>query len=420
MAASIALAARAYLYRANLAATVAGAAVSSFASMPLIHYLTTADAIATAAAHFATLPRIGIDLEFDDMRHRYGRHLALIQVFDGQEAYLIDPLPLPDMAANLEPLFAVLRDPAVAKVFHSCKSDILLLDEVFGVNCRSIVDTSVQFTLLAAEDNNISLGRLIQTELGFEVDKGEQKSNWLKRPLTEAQKEYAANDVLYLFELTDRLTARLAELGRGEWATQENLALEAVRYGRDDPRPWSRNAATYKISAQEMPVFRELYMLRDAVARQLDRPPYHVLSNDRLAELTRQPIETPLQLRTANGLHPELKRSPYAEQLLAIGTTDLEPDAPLAPEQRKFPFRRRLNGPAATRAEARENLLNSLKTHLATDHGSTLANMVLSNRLIAEIIEQGASSALRPWQQQLLRESAERHNEDYGKIEEPF
>ncbi|MFC7667928.1 HRDC domain-containing protein [Hymenobacter humi] len=63
-----------------------------------------------------------------------------------------------------------------------------------------------------------------------------------------------------------------------------------------------------------MPIFRELYMLRDTVARQLDRPPYHVLSNDRLAELARQPIETPLQLRTANGLHPELKRSPYAEQ----------------------------------------------------------------------------------------------------------
>ena len=388
--------------------------------MPTIHYLTTADAIATAAAHFATVPRIAIDLEFDDMRHRYGRHLALIQVFDGQEVYLIDPLPLPDMAADLEPLFAVLRDPAVAKVFHSCKSDILLLDEVFNVNCRSIVDTSVQFTMLAAEDNNISLGRLIQSELGFEVDKGEQKSNWLKRPLTEGQKEYAANDVLYLFELTDRLSARLVELGRAEWAAQENRALEAVRYGRDDPRPWSRNAAKYKISAQEMPIFRELYMLRDAVARQLDRPPYHVLSNDRLAELARNPLETALQLRTANGLHPELKRAPYAEQLLAIGTTDLAPEAPLLPEQRKFPFRRRMDGPTAARAEARETLLNTLKTHLTNDHSATLANMVLSNRLIGEIIEQGADQALRPWQQQLLKDSADQHGEDYEQLAAPF
>lgn len=389
--------------------------------MPTIHYLTTADAIATAAAHFATLPRIGIDLEFDDMRYRYGRHLALIQVFDGQVVYLIDPLPLePDMAAGLEPLFAVLRDPAVAKVFHSCKSDILLLDEVFGVNCRNIVDTSLQFSLLAAEDNNISLGRLIQSELGFEVDKGEQKSNWLKRPLTDAQKEYAANDVLYLFELTDRLAGRLAELGRTQWAAEENAALEAVRYGRDDARPWSRNAAKYKISPQEMPLFRELYKLRDAVARQLDRPPYHIVSNDRLAELARQPLETANQLRAANGLHPELKRAPYAEQLLALGTTDLAPEAPLPADQRRFPFRRRLGGIAAARAEAREALLLALKAHLATDQGPVMANMVLSNRLIADIVEQGADTALRPWQQQLLRDVATRHGLAYDDVNEPF
>ncbi|AWM33223.1 ribonuclease D [Hymenobacter nivis] len=389
--------------------------------MPTIHYLTTADAIAAAATHFATLPRIGIDLEFDDMRYRYGRHLALIQVFDGQEVYLIDPLPLePGMAAGLDPLFAVLRDPSVAKVFHSCKSDILLLDEVFGVNCRTIVDTSVQFSLLAAEDNNISLGRLIQSELGFEVDKGEQKSNWLKRPLTEAQKEYAANDVLYLFELTDRLADRLADMGRAQWAAEENQALEAVRYGRDEPRPWARNATKFKITPEEMPVFRELYKLRDTVARQLDRPPYHVISNDRLAELARQPIETANQLRAANGLHPELKRAPYADQLLAIGTTDLPGEAPLPADQRKFPFRRRLNGATANRAEARETLLLTLKAHLAADQGPVMANMVLSNRLIAEVVEQGAAGALRPWQQQLLKATAEKHGEDYELITAPF
>jgi len=388
---------------------------------PTIHYLTTAAAIAEAAAHFATLPRIGIDLEFDDMRYRYGRHLALVQVFDGREVYLIDPLPLePHMAEGLEPLFKVLRDPAVAKVFHSCKSDILLLDELFHVHCRNIVDTSVQFTMLAAEDNNISLGRLISTEMGFEVDKGEQKSNWLKRPLTEAQKEYAANDVLYLFELTDKLTARLAELNRVHWAEQENLALEDVRYGRDDLRPWTRNATKFKISPEDLPLYRELYKLREKLAKEIDRPPYHVISNDKLAELARNPITTANQLRAANGLHPELKRAPYAAQFLDITNVDHDPEAPLPPEQRRFPFRRRLNGPAAARAEARETLLMTLKTHLATDHGPVMANMVLSNRIIAEVIEQGADAVLRPWQQQLISHTADNHGVDYGSVRAPF
>jgi ribonuclease D len=390
--------------------------------MTSIQYLTTAAQVADVAVHLATLPRIGIDLEFDDNRYRYGRHLALIQVFDGEKVYLIDPLPLePEMAAGLEPLFAVLRDPAVAKVFHSCKSDILLLDELFGVHCRNIVDTSVQFTLLALEDNNISLGRLIQSELGFEVDKGEQKSNWLKRPLTEAQKEYAANDVLYLFELTDRLAVRLQEQGRAQWAAEENHALEAVRYGRDELRPHLRLAGKYRITPAELPLFRELYALRDRVARQLDRPSYMVLSNDRLAELAREPITSLGALRGAGGLHPDLKRSPYADELVALATAELAPDGPLPADQRRpVPFKRRFNGPAAARAEARETLLQSLKNHLATDYSPVLANTVLSNRLIGDVVEQGSLAALRPWQRQLLGETANQHGLSIEELAEPL
>ncbi|MGI4874993.1 MAG: ribonuclease D [Janthinobacterium lividum] len=389
---------------------------------PTIHYLTTAAQVADTAAHLATLPRIGIDLEFDDNRYRYGRHLALIQVFDGQQVYLIDPLPLePDMAAGLEPLFAVCRNPQIAKVFHSCKSDILLLDELFGVHCRNIVDTSVQFTLLALEDNNISLGRLIQSELGLEVDKGEQKSNWLKRPLTEAQKEYAANDVLYLFELTDRLTARLQEQGRAQWAAEENQALEAVRYGRDEQRPHLRLAGKYRIAPQELPLFRELFALRDRVARSLDRPSYMVLSNDRLVELTRQPIASHGALRNAGGLHPDLKRAPYADELVALASAELAPDGPLPADQRRpQPFRRRMSGPAAARAEARETLLNTIKTHLGTDFSPVLANTVLSNRLIGDVVEQGSLAALRPWQRELLGSVAAQHGLAVGELEAPL
>ncbi len=388
---------------------------------PVIHYLTTAAAIADAAAHFATCPRIGLDLEFDDNRYRYGRHLALAQVWDGREAYLIDPLPLePNMAVGLEPLFEVCRNPAVAKVFHSCKSDILLLDELFGVHCRNIVDTSVQFSMLAAEDNNISLGRLIQDEMGIAVDKGEQKSNWLKRPLTEAQKEYAANDVIYLFDLADKLANRLADMGRAHWAEEENAALETVRFGRDETRPWAKNASKFKITPDEMPMFRELYMLRDTVARTLDRPAYHVMSNEAVADFARRPLTTTTQLRNTNGLHPELKREPYASQLLALATAELAPDGPLPGERRGPGFRRRLSGPAAHRAEARETLLLALKAHLVADHSAVLANMVLSNRLIAEVLELGTVAALRPWQQQLLRETADAHGHPYESLAAPF
>ncbi|RPD50304.1 hypothetical protein DNI29_05775 [Hymenobacter sediminis] len=387
--------------------------------MPDIQYITEGPAVAQAAQRLHQSTRIAVDLEFDDMRHRYGRNLALIQIFDGNTVFLIDPLPLTNPAQELEPLWTVLRDPAVEKVFHSCKSDILLLDELYGVHVRTITDTSVQYTLLAEADNNISLGRLIQQELGFEVDKGEQKSNWLKRPLTEAQMHYAANDVLYLFELTDRLAAKLAALGRTDWAQQENLALEEVRYSRDE-RPYLRLAGKYRIQPQELPMFRDLFLLRDEVARYIDRPTYMVASNDRLAELTRLPVTSSGNLRNAPGLHPELKRSPFAERLINLTQEEREPEPPLPAEQRRFPFRRRLTGAKAAQADAREALLTALKTHLAEDHSPIMANLVLSNRLIADIIEQGANQTLRAWQHQLLRDTAERHGLDFEQIAHPF
>ena len=390
--------------------------------MPTIEYLTTAAEVQHAAATLRSQPRIGIDLEFDDMRHRYGRHLALIQLFDGATVYLIDPLPLPDPAQDLEPLWALLRDPAIEKVFHSCKSDILLLDEVYDVHVRHITDTSVQYTLLGESDNNISLGRLIQSELGIEVDKGEQKSNWLKRPLTEAQKQYAANDVLYLFELADRLRDKLAALGRTQWAAEENAALEDVRYARDE-RPYLRLAGKYRVQPDELPLFRDLYRLRDQIAQQLDRPPYMVFANDRLAELVRDTPRTASDWKAARGLHPELKRPPYLEQLTALSPGTFvptpEPPAP-ADAQRRFPFRRRMGGEKAARADAREHLLAQLKTHLTNDVNGYVANLVLSNRLVADIIEQGAEQVLRPWQKTILRETAERHHLPYEQVAEPF
>jgi ribonuclease D len=390
-------------------------------SQPDIQYITTPAAVQAAADAMRRAPRIAVDLEFDDMRHRYGRNLALIQIFDGPSVYLIDPIPLTNPAQDLEPIWELLRDPAIEKVFHSCKSDILLLDELYGVHVRHITDTSVQYTLLAEADNNISLGRLIQSELGLEVDKGEQKSNWLKRPLTEAQKLYAANDVIYLFELADRLAAKLEALGRSHWAAEENEALETVRYTRDE-RPYLRIAGKYRIQPGEMPLFRDLYLLRDQVAKQLDRPPYMVFANDRLSELVR---DTPRDLsdwKAARGLHPELKRAPYLDQLAALSPDAFVPVPEPAPtgEQRRFPFRRRLSGEKAARADAREQLLLQLKTLITTDINGYVANLVLSNRLVADIVELGAERVLRPWQQTILRETAQRHSLDYSLIAEPF
>ncbi len=365
-----------------------------------IHYLTTPAELPAACRHLRGCPQLGVDLEFDDMRYRYGRHLGLVQIFDGQEVWLIDPVTIPDLAE----LFTVFADPAIVKVFHSCRSDILLLDELYDARVPNIVDTSVLAQLLGEADNQISLGRLIQLELGIEVDKGEQKSNWLKRPLTESQLEYAANDVIYLFELKDRLEAKLAALGRTAWAAQENAVLDTVRYHRD-PEPWARLAAKLRIEPHEIPIFRALWQVRDDAARELDRPSYQLFDNRFFPDFIRNPPLSEQEWANVKGTHAVLRRSPYLDRLAA-----LTPDRFVAPEQearapRARGFKWRMSAEKSRLVEEREEQLVALKSAVAARYGQNLANLVLSNKTMAEVVELGADAVLRPWQQEVVREA---------------
>ncbi|MBC7448723.1 MAG: HRDC domain-containing protein [Hymenobacteraceae bacterium] len=364
-----------------------------------IHYLTAPAELPAACQHLRGCPQLGVDLEFDDMRYRYGRHLGLVQIFDGQAVWLIDPVTIPDLAE----LLAVLADPGIVKVFHSCRSDILLLDELYDARVPNLVDTSVLAQLLGEADNQISLGRLIQQELGLEVDKGEQKSNWLKRPLTESQLEYAANDVIYLFELKERLEAKLAGLGRLEWARQENAALDSVRYNRD-PEPWLRLATKLRIEPGEMLIFRALWTVRDEAARELDRPPYQLFDNRFFPDFIRNPPRSAQEWANVKGTHAALRRTPWLDRLAAL-TPDQFVPPPVEPRPaRARGFKWRMSADKTRQVEAREEQLTALKNAVAAQYGQNLANLVLSNKTMAEVVELGADAVLRPWQQDVLRE----------------
>lgn len=364
-----------------------------------IHYITEPAQLPAVCEHLRQCPQLGVDLEFDDMRYRYGRHLGLVQIFDGAAVWLIDPVTIPD----LRDLLVVLVEPAIVKVFHSCRSDILLLDELYDAHVPNIVDTSVLAQLLGDADNQISLGRLIQQELGLEVDKGEQKSNWLKRPLTDSQLEYAANDVIYLFELKDRLEAKLATLGRTQWAKEENTALDNVRYQRD-PEPWMRLAAKLRIEPLDLPLFRALWQVRDEVARELDRPPYQIFDNRFFVDFVRDTPRSAREWANVKGTHAALRRSPWLERLTALSPDYWEAPTAEPPSRRPRGFKWRMSAEKARLVEEREEQLVKLKGAVAGRYGQNLANLVLSNKTMAEVVEFGGDAILRPWQQEVLRE----------------
>jgi ribonuclease D len=262
--------------------------------------------------HLATpRSRIGMDTEF--VRERtWWPQLALVQLSltdgaGGQAILLVDPLA-PGMAAALTPM---LVDPSVLKVMHSASEDLVALKHACGVVPTPLFDTQVA-AALAGVSAGVGYQRLVQDTLGVALAKGETRSDWLRRPLSPAQLEYAADDVVHLFALHDDLESKLANLGRREWLI-EDCARMISNAQRDELERWphlSLRAAQFLDSDGQRRLLR-LLRWRDAYARDNDRPRNWILDSELAATLARIP---PVDLAA---LQARLDATPKAPRKLA-------------------------------------------------------------------------------------------------------
>ncbi|MEO6366239.1 MAG: ribonuclease D [Luteimonas sp.] len=166
--------------------------------------------------------RVALDTEF--VRERtYWPQLALVQIAVEGQILLVDPL-VPGMAAALAPL---LVDANVLKVMHSASEDLVALKHTCGVVPAPLFDTQIA-AALAGVGAGIGYQRLVQDTLGVALQKGETRSDWLRRPLSPAQLEYAADDVRHLFALHDHLQARASDRPRS-WILDNELATALAR-----------------------------------------------------------------------------------------------------------------------------------------------------------------------------------------------
>ena len=171
--------------------------------------------LAAFCLQIANSPAIALDTEFVRTRTFYP-HLGLIQVFDGHVAALIDPLAI----TNWQDFIAILINPKIEKYLHSCSEDIEVFQHQFNCIPTPIIDSQILASFL---DNPLSSGyaSLVKKYLNVDLDKSETRTDWLNRPLTEKQCEYAINDVLYLLPLIEKLKALLITTNWLEAAYQE-------------------------------------------------------------------------------------------------------------------------------------------------------------------------------------------------------
>ncbi|HVI59758.1 MAG TPA: ribonuclease D [Luteimonas sp.] len=250
--------------------------------------------------------RIGLDTEF--IRERtYWPQLALVQVALGEsddDILLADPLA-PGITGVLRTL---LTDAAVLKVMHSPSEDLVAFRHACGVVPRPLYDTQAA-AALAGVAAGIGYQRLVQDLLGVALPKGETRSDWLRRPLSPAQLEYAADDVRHLFALHDALDARLRELGRTAWL-EEDCARMVDNAERDEAERWphlSLRAAQFLDDPARRRLLR-LLRWREAQARRSDRPRSWVLDNELAVLLARDPPADPAALQRLLDAHPKAPR----------------------------------------------------------------------------------------------------------------
>ena len=283
--------------------------------------------------------RLGVDTEADS-RHHYPEKTCLIQVVANDRVFIIDPLADIDVGAFRE----MFERSEVEKIFHGADFDLRGLNRDWGFELKGVYDTNTGARFAGLE--RFGYAALIEDLLGPIIAKDQrlQRSDWSKRPLTEAALEYAAADVIYLGEVRDAIDERVAKLGRSAWVTEELERLEQIRYTPPDPdSAYLSVRGSHKLDGRGLSVLKALWELREAEARRLDRPTAFVISAETLIAIATEPE---VDLAEVKGLGQQTRRrlgSSIARAVKAGLTAD-----PLKRAPGRTPFRPR---PSAQEAE---------------------------------------------------------------------
>jgi ribonuclease D len=335
--------------------------------------------------------RVAIDIEADSL-HSYREKLCLLQISvpaainaGAYDDVIVDPLA--DL--DVQPLRRALEDREI--VLHGGDYDLRMLRRGLNFTARKIFDTMIAARLLGVRE--FSLAALVKRYFGVELPKGSQKADWAKRPLPARMAEYAINDVRYLLSLAEKLEAELDRHQRRDWLRQScQRAIEqaAVARVRKQDEFW-RIRGSGSLKARAAAVLRALWQWREKEAEMADRPPFHILQNEKLVDAA---------VGFASGSVPDYKhfssrRRQAFREAARIALAAPESDWPVLP--RRFGTR-----PSAETVRRTEELRRR-RDKSAEEIGLEPSFIAPRHTLEAIATDQArAASLLVPWQRELL------------------
>jgi ribonuclease D len=268
----------------------------------------------------ASQPRYALDTEFHRER-TYFPKLALLQMAGPDEIVLVDPL-----AVDVRSL-ARLFDADVVAVLHAAQQDLDVLTHAVGAVPKRLYDTQLAAGFVGY--GTPSLVSLLQGELKVTPAKGDRLTDWLRRPLTADQRDYAAADVAYLLEVHDRLRVRLAELGRDRWVEQacEELLAKPVSGAAPDDA-WLRLKDTRALRPRARAVARSVAAWRERRAMATDTPVRQVLPDLAVLGIAQRQPTTTAELLQARGVDERFSRGAIAGEILDAVRAGLAAEPP--------------------------------------------------------------------------------------------
>lgn len=245
--------------------------------------------------------------------------LGLIQINDGRHCWLVDPLAVED----LSPLTAVFENPDIVKVFHSCSEDLEVLQHSIGCMLHPVFDTQVA-AAIAGYGYSKSYAALVDEILDIHVEKGETRSDWLQRPLSESQLGYAALDVLHLLQVYHVVHDAIVASGRDHWMVEEMAATEQRAEPNEDfSQYYLKVKSAWKLDRVGLGVLQRLCAWREGETRHRDRPRNRLVADKTLLNLAREKPQDKAVLGNVEGMYPGIMRR-YADTLLSIITAPQE------------------------------------------------------------------------------------------------
>ena len=266
--------------------------------MKIHDLITTTDALAALCERLAKSDFVTVDTEF--MRENtYWPELCLVQIADTNEAAAIDPLA---EGIDLKPLLDLMcENEDVLKVFHAGGQDVEIIYNLTGKTPHPIFDTQIA-TMAISQSEQIGYANLVESWLGFTIDKGARFTDWSRRPLDKRQIDYAIADVTHLSKIFPKMLEKLKKTGRGAWLDQEMERLADPENYRNDPdQAWQR----VRVSSRKPEVLGRLKALarwRELEAQGKDLPRGRIVKDETLADLAGNPPRKQSDLGKVRGL----------------------------------------------------------------------------------------------------------------------